>query len=81
METTPYYMQYADKSIVEIVVTSLKDMTGGLTSSIAEAFEKLVLTEDKASLSMLAIWVLTFLGVGFIWKVVPMIYRFFKNRG
>ena len=76
-----YTTHYSNQSIVDIVVNSLKDMTSGLTSSLSQAFEKLVLTEDHQSLSMLAIWVLTFLGVGFIWKVVPMIYRFFKNHG
>ena len=77
---TPIEQVYADKSIVDIVVGSLKDMTSGLTESISDAFNGLVLNESKTSLSMLAIWTLTFLGVGFIWKVVPTAVRFLRSR-
>ena len=71
---------YADKSIVDIVVESLQEMTSGLTESIRDAFNGLVLNENGTGLSMLAIWTLTFLGVGFIWKVLPMAIRFFKRH-
>ena len=76
---TTFVDVYEGKTITEIVVTSLKEMTSGVTGSISEAFNALVLTED-GRLSALAIWTLTFLGVGFIWKIIPMAVRFFKSR-
>ena len=79
MDGTKFVDIYDGKSIVEIVVDALKGMTSGVTGSISEAFNALVLTED-GKLSALAIWSLSFLGVGFIWKVIPMAVRFFKSR-
>jgi len=79
METTTFVDVYAGKSIVEIVVDALKGMTTGVTGSVSEAFNALILTED-GKLSALAIWTLSFLGVGFIWKVVPMAIHFFKKN-
>ena len=79
MTGTKFVDIYDGQSIVEIVVGSLKDMTAGVTGSISGAFDALVLN-DEGKLSALAIWVLTFLGVGFVWKVIPMIYNFIKGR-
>lgn len=78
--TTTFFDVYAGKSIPEIIVDALKAMTSGVTGSISESFDALVLNADKTGLSALAIWTLSFLGVGFIWKVVPMGVRFLKSR-
>ena len=79
MDGTKFVDIYEGQSIVEIVVDSLKGMTSGVTGSISEAFNALVLTED-GKLSALAIWSLSVLGVGFIWKVIPAAIRFVKSR-
>lgn len=79
MDGTKFVDIYEGQSIVEIVVDSLKGMTSGVTGSISEAFNSLVLT-DEGKLSALAIWSLSFLGVGFIWKVIPAAIRFVKSR-
>lgn len=70
---------YANKSISKIVVDACQEMTTGVIGSIRDGFDALVLTEE-GTLSALAIWCLTFLGVGFIWKVVPTVIRFIRGR-
>ena len=80
MESTDLSFLAEGTSIPEIVVNSLKAMTQGLTESISGAFNGLVLNQNGTGLSALAIWTLSFLGVGFIWKVVPMAIRFFNRR-
>ena len=70
---------YGEKSIVEIITDSISGLATGVTKSIADAFNALVLTPD-GKLSALAIWTLSMFGVGFVWKIVPMAIRFFKSR-
>ena len=67
-------------SIPEIIVNSTTMMAGGMTKAIAAAFNGLVLNEAGTGLSALAIWVLSFAGVGFIWKVIPQARRFFTRH-
>lgn len=80
MEDISIFNVYSGKTIPQIIVESFTDMTSGVTGSISEAFDKLVLNESGTGLSMLAIWTLSFLGVGFIWKVVPIAVRFLRRR-
>ena len=70
---------YAGKSIVQIIVDSLSGLASGITTSISDAFNGLVLTSD-GKLSALAIWTLSMFGIGFIWKIVPTAVRLFKSR-
>lgn len=79
METTTFVDVYSGKTIVEIIVDSLKGLASGVTGSISDSFNALVLTEE-GQLSALAIWVLSMFGIGFVWKVVSMATRFFKSR-
>ena len=80
MEPTNFDYLAEGTSIPEIVVNSLKMMVSGVTESIRDAFDGLVLNEAKNGLSALAIWTLTFIGIGFLWKIIPMGIRFFKRR-
>lgn len=67
-------------SIPEIIVNSTTMMAGGVTKAISTAFNGLVLNDAGTGLSALAIWVLSFAGVGFIWKLLPKAIAFFKRR-
>lgn len=68
-------------SIVDIVVNSTVKMATGLTQAISYAFDGLILNADKSGLSALAICAFTFMGFGFIYKVVlPKASAFFMNR-
>lgn len=80
MESTDLSFLAEGTSIVEIVVNSTKMMAQGCTEAISSAFNGLVLNQNGTGLSALAIWTLTFLGVGFIWKLLPRVGRFVKNR-
>lgn len=79
MDTT-FFDLYADKTIPDIIVDALTKMTSGVTGSISKAFDALILNDAKTGLSALAIWVLSFAGVGFLWKVIPMAIRRLSNR-
>lgn len=80
MESTDLSFLAEGTTIPEIIVNSLKAMTQGVTESISGAFNGLVLNQNGTGLSALAIWTLSFLGVGFIWKAIPMAIRFVKRR-
>ena len=79
MEGTTFADLYSDMTIPEIIVDSLTEMTSGVTGSISAAFDSLVLNDAKTGLSALAIWVLSFMGVGFLWKIVPTCTRFLRR--
>ena len=57
-------------TIVSVVVDSFSDLVGGITTGFRTGFESLILNEDKTGLSILAIWLLVFLGFGLAMKVV-----------
>ena len=71
-----FFEQYEEKTISGIVVESLQEMANGITGSIKAAFDGLVLNEAGTGLSALAIWTLAFLGLGFVWKIIPIGLRF-----
>ena len=79
METTKFVDVYAGKSIIEILVDALKGLATGVTGSISEAFNALVLT-DEGQLSALAIWTLSFMGIGLVWKIVGWAISFIKSH-
>lgn len=62
-------------TIVSVVVESFSDLVSGLTTGFRTGFEELVLNEDKNGLSILAIWLLVFLGFGLAMKVVKWLVR------
>lgn len=66
-------------SIPEIIVNSTTMMAGGVTKAISTAFNGLVLNDAGTGLSALAIWVLSFMGVGAIWKLAPQAKRLFTR--
>ena len=78
-ETTTFFSVYEGMSIPEIIVDALTKMTSGVTGSLRQSFDSLVLNEAGTGLSALAIWVLSFMGVGFIWKIVPQAKRLFRR--
>lgn len=57
-------------TIVSVVVESFSELVGGITGGFRTGFEELILNEDKNGLSILAIWLLVFLGFGLAMKVV-----------
>ena len=57
-------------TIVSVVVESFSDLVSGITGGFRDGFEHLALNEDKNGLSILAIWLLVFLGFGLAMKVV-----------
>lgn len=57
-------------TIVSVVVESFSDLVGGITEGFRTGFEELALNEDKNGLSILAIWLLVFLGFGIAMRVV-----------
>ena len=69
---TTFVDVYAGKTIVEIIVDALKGLATGVTGSISEAFNSLVLTSD-GKLSALAIWTLSIFGLGLVWKIVKIV--------
>ncbi len=69
---------YEGKGIVEIVVDSFTEMTTGITGGIKSTFDSLVL-DDEGRLSMLAIWALVFLGLGFAPRIFKMAYSAFQR--
>ena len=80
MEGTSIYDLYNNMTIPEIVVDSVTKMSSGVVGSVSKAFDALVLNEAGTGLSMLAIWTLSFLGIGIIWKVLPYAVRFVRGR-
>lgn len=62
-------------TIVGVVVESFSDLVGGITTGFRTGFEELVLNEDKNGLSILAIWLLVFLGFGLAMKVVKWLVK------
>ena len=80
MESTDLSFLAEGTSIPEIIVNSTKMMAGGVTESISQAFDGLVLNHAGTGLSALAIWSLSFLGVGFIWRLFPKAFRLVKGR-
>ena len=80
MESTDLSFLAEGVSIPEIIVNSTKMMTSGVTQCISEAFDGLVLNQAGTGLSAIAIWCLSFIGVGFIWRLVPKAYRLLRGR-
>lgn len=66
-------------TIVSVVVDSFSDLVGGITTGFRAGFEELVLNEDKNGLSILAIWMLVFLGFGLAMKVVKWLVKKFTQ--
>ena len=66
-------------TIVSVVVESFGDLVGGITTGFRTGFEDLVLNEDKDGLSILAIWMLVFLGFGLAMKVVKWLVKKFSQ--
>ena len=62
-------------TIVSVVVESFSDLVAGITEGFRAGFEELVLNEDKDGLSILAIWLLVFLGFGIAMRVVGWLVR------
>ena len=62
-------------TIVSVVIESFSDLVVGITTGFRTGFEELVLNEDKNGLSILAIWLLVFLGFGIAMKVVKWLVR------
>ena len=77
--TTTIFDLYNNMTIPGIIVDAVTTLTSGLVGSIRNGFDALVLNDAKTGLSMLAIWSLTTLGVGFVWKNVPKIIGFFRR--
>ena len=69
---------YAGKSIVEIIVDSIKGLTTGVTGSISESFNALVLNEN-GQLSALAIWALSVFGLSVVWIGLKYAVGFFRS--
>ena len=78
METTTFADVYAGKSIVEIIVDAVKGLTTGVTGSISEAFNALVLNE-QGQMSALAIWALSLFGLSIVWTGVKIAVGFFRS--
>ena len=72
---TDFYEISLTKSdtIVGVVVESFTELVGGITQGFRTGFEELALNEDKTGLSILAIWLLVFLGFGISMKVVKWV--------
>ena len=79
MESTDLSFLGAGENIPEIVANSTKIMAQGITEAVSSAFNGLVLNQNGTGLSAFAIWCLTFLGVGFIWKIVPGLIRMVRR--
>ena len=78
--TSTIFDLYNGMTIPGIVVDCVSKLTTGLVGSIRQGFDALVLNEAGTGLSMLAIWALTTLGIGFVYRNVPKIIGFFRNR-
>ena len=66
-------------TIVSVVTEAFADLVGGITTGFRTGFESLVLNEEKNGLSILAIWLLVFLGFGLAMKVVKWLVRTFTK--
>ena len=79
MEPTTFVDVYAGKSIVEVIVDTLKTFATGITGSISESFNALILTSD-GKLSAFAIWGLSMFGLGLGWKIVKVVSNMIRGR-
>lgn len=77
--TSTVFDLYNDMTIPGIIVDSVTTLTSGLVGSIRSGFDALVLNDAKTGFSMLAIWSLTTLGVGFVMRNVPKILGFIRG--
>ena len=80
MDSTDLGFLAEGTTIPEIIVNSAKMMASGVTESVSKAFDGLVLNQNGTGLSALAIWTLSFVGVGFIGTVLPKAVSFIRGR-
>ena len=80
MESTDLSFLAEGTSIPEIIVNSAKMMASGVTESVSAAFDGLVLNQNGTGLSALAIWTLSFVGVGFIGTILGKVTTFVRGR-
>lgn len=71
---------YDGQSIVGVIVDTLKTFATGITGTISESFNALILTSD-GKLSAFAIWGLSMFGLGLGWKIVKVVSNVIRGRG